>query len=412
MSGRKEAKGSAGGDRIGALPDEVLHRVLSFLPAQDAVRTCVLARRWRHLWKSATGLRVDEDESNLGSVKEQQEFLDHLLVLRDSEPLETCVLRFNGYEDDDIEDIFRLNVYFRYALHCKVRFLRLDVWQEEEFCDHVPIDEQPIVSQHLTKLQLYGIVLNDGLLDFSSCPAFEHLVFDSCVFECAKISSNSVKHLSITFSNFPSGTLRVRIDTPSLVSLRLDRIYDRKPVLERMPSLVDAFVSVPSSSEDFCGESDSGDCGRDDCESCYDFTNNNCVLLEGLSEAKTLVLINEDESFIFKRDLKWCPTFSKLKTLILNGYWCVPDDSHMLARILEHSPVLEKLVFQLGYQAYRRTNKIKGILNPMERSAGISEHLQIVEVQCNAIDGQVLKVLKYLSTFKIYFSLEEAMIES
>uniref|UniRef100_A0A0D3HJA8 F-box domain-containing protein n=1 Tax=Oryza barthii TaxID=65489 RepID=A0A0D3HJA8_9ORYZ len=165
MSGRKEAKGSAGGDRIGALPDEVLHRVLSFLPAQDAVRTCVLARRWRHLWKSATGLRVDEDESNLGSVKEQQEFLDHLLVLRDSEPLETCVLRFNGYEDDDIEDIFRLNVYFRYALHCKVRFLRLDVWQEEEFCDHVPIDEQPIVSQHLTKLQLYDFSLEEAMIE-------------------------------------------------------------------------------------------------------------------------------------------------------------------------------------------------------------------------------------------------------
>uniref|UniRef100_A0A0E0R5E7 F-box domain-containing protein n=1 Tax=Oryza rufipogon TaxID=4529 RepID=A0A0E0R5E7_ORYRU len=389
MSARKEAKGSAGGDRIGALPDEVLHRVLSFLPAQDAVRTCVLAPRWRHLWKSATGLRVGEDESNLGSVKEQQEFLDHLLVLRDSAPLETCVLRFNWYDDDDFEDIFRLNVWFRYAIHRKVRFLRLDVWQEEEFGNPVPIDEQPIVSQHLTRLQLYGIVLNDGLLDFSSCPSLEHLVFESRVFECAKISSNSVKHLSITFSNFPAGTSRVRIDIPSLVSLRLDRIYDRKPVLERMPSLVDAFVSVPSSSEDFCGESDSGDCGRDGCESCYGFTNKNCVLLEGLSEAKMLVLINEDESFIFKRDLKWCPTFSKLKTLILNGYWCVPDDSHMLARILEHSPALEKLVFQLGYQAYKRTNKIKGILNPMERSAGISEHLQIVEVQCNAIDGQI-----------------------
>ncbi len=256
----------------------------------------MLAPRWRHLWKSATGLRVGEDESNLGSVKEQQEFLDHLLVLRDSAPLETCVLRFNWYDDDDFEDIFRLNVWFRYAIHRKVRFLRLDVWQEEEFGNPVPIDEQPIVSQHLTRLQLYGIVLNDGLLDFSSCPSLEHLVFESCVFECAKISSNSVKHLSITFSNFPAGTSRVRIDIPSLVSLRLDRIYDRKPVLERMPSLVDAFVSVPSSSEDFCGESDSGDCGRDGCESCYGFTNKNCVLLEGLSEAKMLVLINEDES--------------------------------------------------------------------------------------------------------------------
>ena len=43
---------------MGALPDETLHHVLSFLPAQQAVRTCVLVRRWLHLWKSATGLRI------------------------------------------------------------------------------------------------------------------------------------------------------------------------------------------------------------------------------------------------------------------------------------------------------------------------------------------------------------------
>ncbi|KAK8447420.1 hypothetical protein SEVIR_8G069350v4 [Setaria viridis] len=36
-----------GEDSISAPPDALLHDVLSFLPADEAVRTCALARRWR-----------------------------------------------------------------------------------------------------------------------------------------------------------------------------------------------------------------------------------------------------------------------------------------------------------------------------------------------------------------------------
>ena len=36
-----------------------------------------------------------------------------------------------------------------------------------------------------------------------------------------------------------------------------------------------------------------------------------------------------------------------LKTLVLNEYWCVPDDANLLLRILEHSPVLEELTLEL-----------------------------------------------------------------
>ncbi|PVH66419.1 hypothetical protein PAHAL_1G239500 [Panicum hallii] len=72
-----------GGDRIGALPDGVLEDILGFLPAQDAVRTCVLARRWRDLWKFAKALRVvGGDGKFLGSVKELREFVDYLLLSR------------------------------------------------------------------------------------------------------------------------------------------------------------------------------------------------------------------------------------------------------------------------------------------------------------------------------------------
>jgi hypothetical protein len=49
---------SGGAQRMGALPDDLLHHVLSFLPAHEAVRTCLLARRWRHLWKSVAALRI------------------------------------------------------------------------------------------------------------------------------------------------------------------------------------------------------------------------------------------------------------------------------------------------------------------------------------------------------------------
>ncbi|EEE51821.1 hypothetical protein OsJ_33298 [Oryza sativa Japonica Group] len=300
MSPRKKAKespGSTGGDRIGDLPDEVLHHVLSFLPAQEAVRTCLLARRWRHLWKSATGVRIGEGETDPGSVKDHQEFLDHLLVLRDSVPMETCVLRFSEHSKELIEDAARLNFWFKHALLRKVRFLQLENW---EFYDPVPIDELPLVSRHLTRLQLYGISLNDSFLNFSSCPALEHLLFEFCFFECAKISSNSVKRLSITCCSF-NATLRVRVDVPSLVSLRLDEFDNRAPVLERMPSLVDAFVRIFFYTKDFCSESNSGDCSHEGCESCYGIKDNKCVLLE-VFNFEEIGIFDDDEDEDEDRD--------------------------------------------------------------------------------------------------------------
>jgi hypothetical protein len=46
------AGGSTGGDpdRLSALPDSLLHAIMSLLKARQAVQTCVLSTRWRHLW--------------------------------------------------------------------------------------------------------------------------------------------------------------------------------------------------------------------------------------------------------------------------------------------------------------------------------------------------------------------------
>jgi hypothetical protein len=45
--------------------------------------------------------------------------------------------------------------------------------------------------------------------------------------------------------------------------------------------------------------------------------------------------------------------------------------------------------------------EIKGSYNAGESSAAISEHLKTVEVKCNSVDAEVLKILKFLGTLNI-----------
>ncbi|KAK3118513.1 hypothetical protein QOZ80_9BG0700610 [Eleusine coracana subsp. coracana] len=342
VKGKGSLPPPANGDRLGTLPDDVLHHVLSFLPAQEAVRTCVLAHRWVHLWKSATSLQiVRHDVDGPRAVKAVREFVDHLLLLRGSSPLDTCKLSLSDFEEDDMS---RMKLWIRHILMCKVRVLSLDIVSGG--CN-VEVDGLTLVSNHLKKLQLSNI---------------------QCDHKVPKMS----KHWT--------------------------------PVLARMPSLMEAFITLCDSNRDYCESTYSGDCEDDSCFACYEIPSDteNCVLLQGLSEARNLALMADVEIFIFRRDLKSCPTFGSLKYLLLNEYWCVPADFSALAYMLEHSPILEKLTLQLFSEGPKFKVKMRGILDPTERSAAISEHLKIVEVKCEVVDGRVLDVLKFLSKLGIY----------
>jgi len=193
---KRAAPPRAGRPSLSALPDDVLHHVLSFLPAQEAVRTCVLARRWRHLWKSATGLRILCGEGHeAASVTELREFVYHLLLLRGGSPLDTCVLDLCGYEDEDIP---RMKLLIRHVLRCKVHVLSLGIRQINGAWDPwLELGNLPLVSQNLKRLTVKWRQFNDSLFDFSSCPALEALEFEDCGFhDCHRILSQSLKFLS------------------------------------------------------------------------------------------------------------------------------------------------------------------------------------------------------------------------
>ncbi|RYR40379.1 hypothetical protein Ahy_A09g046134 isoform B [Arachis hypogaea] len=51
-------------DRLGDLPDCLIHHILSFMETKDAIRTCVLSKRWRYIWASVPCLNFSSKSFN------------------------------------------------------------------------------------------------------------------------------------------------------------------------------------------------------------------------------------------------------------------------------------------------------------------------------------------------------------
>jgi hypothetical protein len=88
---------------LGNLPDEVLQRILSFLPTKDAVRTSVLSRRWEYLWDSIPNLDFARDPANRNLLVD---FVERALCLRDS----SVIKRFS-LTCDVLGDASRVNTW-------------------------------------------------------------------------------------------------------------------------------------------------------------------------------------------------------------------------------------------------------------------------------------------------------------
>jgi hypothetical protein len=112
-------------DRLSALPSDVLPQILSFLPAHEALRTCVLARTWRNLWKEKrifpTRLLITAAFEDPAVQEDVPGFVDRLLDLRLREikdaPLESCEIRFGWFVDEKIPSLSR---WIRRALECQI----------------------------------------------------------------------------------------------------------------------------------------------------------------------------------------------------------------------------------------------------------------------------------------------------
>ncbi|CAM0958056.1 unnamed protein product [Alopecurus aequalis] len=343
MRNKKTAAASVGVDRISQLPDELLHSVLALLPVAEAMQTSMLARRWRHLWKHMPVLRL-VDPRQFASAVDYGNFVNHLIAIRGDSPLVSFDVESHltsddyGGEPDEPEPNPYFNSWIHYTLSCKVQVLRV-------VGDHVGAETElalPFISKHLTKLDVQHFFVGLDLVDFSSCPVLEDLKMQEAGFWVRNMSFPSLKHLCITECNFPEA-YHVCISAPSLVSLQLHDCRGKTPLLESMPLLETASIDLPYGCKDQCKG-----CADESCEGCrgYPVGGYRSVLLNSLSNAVNLELRDQPKVYIYKKDLECCPTFGRLKTLLLD-MWCRATDLRALVRILQHSPVLEKLTLQL-----------------------------------------------------------------
>ncbi|KAG7543790.1 F-box domain [Arabidopsis thaliana x Arabidopsis arenosa] len=249
---------------INGLPDDLLVKILSFLPTKVAVSTCVLSKRWEFLWMWLPNLKFEchwDPRPGLG------DFINKKLSLHRAPVIETLRLHPTWNPHIKPEDIKR---WIEIAVSRHVRELELDYYYMTEnlfpsslfTCKSLvtlklnPMTIKDVPSRvclpSLKNLQLQTqLYFEDGkslqqLL--SGCPVLEDLSvqfpYNDNIREFT-ISIPSLQSLSV-FLHMNGNLNRYEIDTPSLKYLKLVDWNNREhySLIKNMPKLREAYVDV------------------------------------------------------------------------------------------------------------------------------------------------------------------------
>ncbi|KAF8700185.1 hypothetical protein HU200_034562 [Digitaria exilis] len=258
-------------DRLSALPDCLLHVIMSSLKARQVVQTCVLSRRWRDLWRTVPCLDVDLDEfkakktpaapggdhnaasnSNVRTAQSDEDISASDPESSDSDSSDSCSsfsssdddddskYRYGGNKDKEWKDFedFTVNLMHRcnisqldsFRLHS--RRLRAPRYGDRQvggwlrramkYCTPYPAGQRKGLSPspwHLKRLHLCFVALNNCFADHvtSVLRTLEDLELDDCRCEIQSVTSHSLKSLVLkncrwfSLSEITSRTLKTLV---------------------------------------------------------------------------------------------------------------------------------------------------------------------------------------------------------
>ncbi|XP_066335948.1 MEIOTIC F-BOX protein MOF-like [Miscanthus floridulus] len=402
---RKRTRASDGGgesstgglDRLSALPDCLIHVIMSSLKARQVVQTCVLSTRWRHLWRSVPCLDIDivefrtkaaapasssggsnsssdsdNSDSDLGSNQDKGKVWDEFEDFTVNLMLRCNIALLDSFRLD-IDRGCRPQTYvcsdsaiqgWEYSGRQAAAWLR----RAMKYCTPGPshaiscqrqgLNLSPS-SWRLRRLHLCHVPLDDRFAEHLSsvCCSLEDLELDHCTCEIRSIASDSLQNLVLKscswggfLSDIASPTLKtliidggsnwygdlLAISAPMVAYLRLDvdGVCLRGGIsINEMPSLDRASIHLRRHKYSFLSKSM---CGSK-------LGGDQSKLLCGVSNVTSFDLLGVGTTVLGKE-----PTFLEFQNLrnLLLGDCDLSDDFRILRFFHRGSPNLEKVTLR------------------------------------------------------------------
>ncbi|KAL0674055.1 hypothetical protein Bca4012_002036 [Brassica carinata] len=237
-------------DKISRLPDELLVKILSFLPTKVAVSTSIFSKQWDFLWMWLPKLDYSTRKYSESECTRLRRFLNKNLPNRaswsggkgTSAEVPAITTSSPGYSGFNIPSV--LNMLPSSLYTCK-SLVSLKLNGRRLLVDVPRMVSLPYLKTFLLQDVKYK---NEDSLQrlLSNCPVLEDLVVEGCK------GDNMVKFIVIVPSlqrltvNILEDLDEFVMDTPSLKYFKLD-YYNYKNhhcLIERMPKLEEAYVEL------------------------------------------------------------------------------------------------------------------------------------------------------------------------
>ncbi|KAJ4823382.1 hypothetical protein Tsubulata_023423 [Turnera subulata] len=200
-------------NRISSLPEEILVMIISILGLREAVRTSVLSRNWRHLWKYTARLIFDAKLVVLGveppDIDEHWKFVDAANQVLKSHKNQT-LLQFRVLFP--VHDKTQFDNWIKFALERRVELLDMDLSPNNGYllstkflCNY---NLNSLVALQLKHVDLDGEAIGHIL---SNSPCLEVLVI---------FNAKSLVHLKVSGPSLKLKRLQMQ-DCDSLESLAI-----------------------------------------------------------------------------------------------------------------------------------------------------------------------------------------------
>ncbi|XP_042756439.1 putative FBD-associated F-box protein At5g56820 [Lactuca sativa] len=210
-------------DRLSSLPDELIHKILSFINIKDAISTSVLSSRWRFIWTSMPSLKFE----NLNNERYFSSFIYNVLSHRNNQVNYSVNLVLGRTVRDNESGTRILSCKFSHNLQ-QLSVTRLPGGNIVE-CPYSIIATPKWDLPALTTLHLHQVELSDydDIGFFSKCTNLKNLSLNRCRMTETKVLNICLPGLSdlTLVSTPPDMELEevVNVVTPQLKNLTIIR---------------------------------------------------------------------------------------------------------------------------------------------------------------------------------------------